>query len=198
MTRRKGIQKNSGFTLIELLVTISIFVILTTIVLFSQKDFDNSILVGNVSYDIALTIKQAQNYGGGVRESPFLSAGTTNFTSSYGVYMTKGAKNFTLFSDTNPVNNDFDGTCAVGADECLTKYAINRGLSISKVCVGTAASCVEVTKLVILFSNQKLDAKIFGDGGATPQSYAKITVSSPKGATSSIIVSNIGQIYVSR
>ncbi len=197
MKKKNTSKKNSGFTLIELLVTITIFVVLTGVALFNQSSVDNSVTIGNISYGIALTLKQAQNYGSGVRESPFFSVTpATNFISAYGVSLQKKTNYFTLFSDTQ-VNNVLDGDCSVGAAECLQKYSINRGNYISALCAGAnSASCSPVTNLVVLFSNQKLDALIYGDN--VKQNYAKITVSSVKGATSSVNVSSIGQIYVSK
>src|SRR3989338_7579467 len=63
------LQPNRGFTLVELLVTLSLFVVLTTIVLFSQSKFNGSILLTNLAYDVAITVRQAQTYGVNVRET---------------------------------------------------------------------------------------------------------------------------------
>ena len=94
-------RKNKGFTLIELLVTITIFVILTGVVLLSQNSFDNSILIKNLAYDISLTIREAQDYGVDVNESQY----STNPFTPYGVYFNLNRrppllevdKNFHLF-----------------------------------------------------------------------------------------------------
>src|SRR3989338_6906440 len=70
-----NLQPNRGFTLVELLVTLSLFVVLTTIVLFSQQKFNGSILLTNLAYDVALTIRQAQTFGVNVRENVNASSG---------------------------------------------------------------------------------------------------------------------------
>ena len=74
--QKQKINKKAGFTLVELLVTISIFVILTGVVLFNSNSFDSTVLLNNFGYDIALTIKQAQSFGVNVRED-----NTGNFSS---------------------------------------------------------------------------------------------------------------------
>lgn len=93
-------KQNKGFTLIELLVTITIFVILTGVVLFSQTGFNNTILLKNLAYDISLTVRQAQNYGVDVNESKLIS----NPFAPFGVYFnlntsSGSAYNFVFFND---------------------------------------------------------------------------------------------------
>ena len=66
MFKKAKIKENNlkkGFTLVELLVTIVIFVIITGVVLVNSNKFDSSVLLHNFTYDVALTIKQAQTYG---------------------------------------------------------------------------------------------------------------------------------------
>ena len=59
LKKQKINNHKSGFTLVELLVTITIFVILTGVVLVNSNSFDNSVLLNNFAYDVALTIKEA-------------------------------------------------------------------------------------------------------------------------------------------
>lgn len=202
---RKVHQK--GFTLIELLVTISIFVVLTGVVLFSQKGFDNSVLLSNLAYDTALTIRQAQSYGVNNNES------SSNTFAPYGVYYDIGPggnnTNFVLFTDTITGTGNSSTTasvtsCPSGDPECVQKYTIKRGSKISNICVGSSdATCdPAVQRLSILFKRPNPDAMIYivGTGGSisAPQAYARITVSSVDGASQKIIVRSVGQIYVQK
>ena len=94
----KNLTPSKGFTLIELLVTLSLFVVLTTIVIFSQSKFNGSILLTNLAYDVALTVRQAQSYGVNVRE--VASDTSTGFKHAYGVHFDiANDKEFILFSD---------------------------------------------------------------------------------------------------
>jgi prepilin-type N-terminal cleavage/methylation domain-containing protein len=204
---------SSGFTLIELLVAIVIFAITTGIVVLSQNKFDNGILLDNLAYDIAITIRQAQSFGINVKES-----GTSGIFSPYGVYFdltTTGInKNFILFSDTIKsggvlgTDSTFNGntTCLSTDPECVQKYSIKRGSYIKSVCAGTSiANCLttdQTTQLTVVFKRPNPDALIYNitDINRTrPLAYAKITVSSADGsATKNIVITSVGQIYVEK
>ena len=205
---------SSGFTLIELLVVIVIFVITTGIVIFSQNKFDNGILLDNLAYDIAITVRQAQSFGVNVKES---GTGVSNGVfPPYGIYFDLTAngtnKNFILFSDT--VNSTgqlipdfiFSGseTCPTNDLECVQKYSIKRGSYIKSICAGTSiANCSsdQTPQLTIVFKRPNPDALIYSTVTSrnTPLSYAQITVSSADGsATRNIVITSVGQIYVAK
>jgi len=201
---KKAIRNNKGFTLVELLVTIVIFVILTGIVLFNQNSFNNGIVLKNLAYDIALNIKQIQTYGIAVKESQTVS----NF-SSYGIYFDlANNKNFILFADTggNPdgsPDGKFNGSsnCPVGDPECIQRYSISRGSYINKICIGLDPTCpTQTQKLTILFRRPNPDAIMnYFDSFGTPatSTLTRIIISSAGNSTTSVIVTNSGQIYVS-
>lgn len=194
-----------GFTLVELLVTITMFVIITGVVLVNSNKFDSSVLLHNFAYDVAITIKQAQSYGVNVKES---SLGT--FTSAYGVYFDISYNtNFVIFNDLNndKIYGNGDVTQCPANDpinlECIQKYSMTRGTSIASMCVGRDdPTCSNVSKLSILFQRPNLGALIYINGANTidsnNSSYAKIILSSASGATSTVVVTSIGQIYVKK
>lgn len=188
---------SKAFTLVELLVTLTIFSIMTGVVLVNQEKFNNTIFLSNLAHDIALTLRQAQSYGVNVRES---SSGF--FDSSYGVSFDKGQsnnKNFILFYDLDSNHkypeNEF-GSCTEGS-ECVERYAIKSGNYISSICAGTGEGedCISTDYLNISFKRPNPDAIIYSNE-AVNLSYAKITVSASNGNTKSIIVRKTGQIYV--
>ncbi len=199
MTNFSKKNSSSGFTLIELLVVITIFVVLTTVVIFNQNSFDNSILLNNLAYDVALTIRQAQVYGVSTREAASSSASFP----AYGVYFDKGSDNkiFVLFADTNG-NHMYDGTllCSSSDIECVQRFTINRGDYISLICVGANKDTCDsgVSKAQIYFQRPNPNANIFNLDGSSPVQANSITigVSSKDGTTRNVIVSGIGQIYV--
>ena len=199
-------NKNSkkGFTLVELLVTIVIFVILTGVTLFNQKGFDNTVLLKNLAYDIALTIRQAQTYGVNVKESQ-----VSGKFSSYGVYFntTTNNKSFVLFADNGKNNSTgyyilvpdgkFSGSmdCPSNDNECLQKYLLKQNAYISNLCVGTSIdNCANVSELTIYYKRPDPDAVI-----NDTNSYSEITVSSAtNSASSTIVVTGPGQIYIKK
>ena len=192
-----------GFTLVELLVTISMFVVITGVVLVNSNSFDNSVLLRNFTYDVALTIKQAQTYGVNVNED---SKG--EFTNAYGVYfdMIESPTNFVIFSDFpldlegNSNRTDSVTTCNIDS-ECIKKYSMNKGTHIKNICVSDKGEeCnKDVSKLSIIFARPSLEAKMYSfdnDIASAPYKYVKITLQSGDGATSSVIITSVGQIYV--
>lgn len=200
----------AGFTLIELLVTISMFVVISGVVLFNSSSFDNSILLHNFTYDVALTIKQAQTYGVNVNEN---SQG--DFKKDYGVYFditkeTGSNTNFVIFNDfLDPALQPNDpkfrtqsvNTCDIGS-ECIKKYSMNKGTHIQNICASNdllnLSSFCDINKLSITFSRPSLEANIYTFNGDTvsKNNYAKITLQSGDGATSSVMITSVGQIYV--
>ena len=194
---------NSGFTLVELLVTISIFVILTGVVLFSQTKFNSTILLTNLAYDTALTIRQAQNYGINIKE--FNLGGVSKFV-PYGIHfdLTKN-KSFILFADLNfdlntkelsPFSSD-DASRCLNNEGCVNIYNIKRNNYISTLCVVSSGSelCEPVEKLDILFQRPNPDAVIFGDG-ENNKSRAIITLKGVDGSDRQVVVQANGLIEI--
>lgn len=198
------VPRKAGFTLVELLVTISMFVIITGVILVNSNKFDSTVLLNNFTYDVALTIKQAQSYGVNVKES---SSGS--FNTAYGVYfdLTQSKTNFVLFNDVDD-NKIYDGlitACPTDSVECIQKYSMTKGTYIQSICTGTSESnCNNIAdQLSILFQRPNLNALIYSKIGSNPlsvpQPYAKIILAAQNGtATSTVVVTSVGQIYVKK
>ena len=213
-TRKQKNNLKAGFTLIELLITMTIFVIITGVVLVNSNSFNGTELLNDFTYDVALTIKEAQTYAVNVQENI-----SGSFITNYGVYFNKsgiGGNNtaFVLFDDINgdgkyttSLGNNNITVCSVSDTECIQKYSLKNGIYITNICAGQDdASCNQsanqLSQLSILFQRPKLNALIYAyDLGGTlitqpAPTYAKITLSSAAGATSSVVVTGIGQIYI--
>jgi prepilin-type N-terminal cleavage/methylation domain-containing protein len=188
-------KRNSkrGFTLIELLVTISIFVILTGVVIFNESKFNSTILLTNLGYDVALTIRQAQTYGINIKE--FNDEGFL----PYGVHFDKSddaKKSFILFADVryDPIDRiaypyGFDdlldlSECQVDLG-CVSRYNIQRGNYISDLWVDDEP----VDSLDIIFQRPNPDAIIIsnGDISGTLGGKAEIFLISSDGTGSTTI-----------
>lgn len=207
---KKNRTKKGGFTLVELMVVLVIFVALTGVVMSSQSRFDGTILLNNLAYDIALSVRQAQNYGVNVKESSLNNSSST--FSGYGVvFDTSDNKHYILFADVignnGNGNNYFDSTdffCSKSDPECIEKYALTRGSYIKSLCVANKEEYCTGTenltnRLTVTFKRPNPDAHITkGVTGnmLSEQSFAKIVISSAGGQTKSIIVTALGQIYV--
>jgi prepilin-type N-terminal cleavage/methylation domain-containing protein len=192
LQKKKNIPRgsNGGFTLVELLVSISIFVVITAILMIRYNKFDDTILLTNLAYDMALTIRQAQTYGLNTREA---SPGV--FTKSYGVHFSgNDNKSFTLFADLDD-NNQFDSA----SDKVLSVYTIKKNNTISDVCAGSQDDCVSISSsdsLSLIFKRPNPEA-IINDGTGVMKSYAKITLESKNGEDHTyIVVRKTGQISI--
>ncbi len=133
-----------GFTLIEMLVVLAIIIIITAIALSGQGNFDRTLALNNATYDIGLSIREAQSYG----VSSQAYAGTTN--AGYGIYLNTGTPStYVLFADTNPAvasgaqpdAKPGDGLYSSSANppELVKTYTLNNGFSVSSVCAYAAS-----------------------------------------------------------
>lgn len=184
---------NKGFTLVELMVSVAIFAFMTAFLVAKYGTFNQGILLTNLAYDVALTIRNAQSYGLNVKSKPSASQNySTEFDKPYGVHFETGANNKVMifFADTN-ADGKYDGT-----SELITSYNIKRGSSVSLLCAGSG-SCTPGTSLDITFKRPDPNAiiKKNGETGNT-YSYSEITLVSTDGGVKKVAVRSTGQITV--
>ena len=183
-------NKSNGFTLIELLVVTAIFTVITSLVLASNSRFGGAVLLENLAYDIALSIRQAQIYGIAVHRF-----GTNNFGVGYGEHFEMTSPTtYVLFGDVNQTGLYDDPT------ELVTSTDIGRGYYIADLCVTPSNDPTEtcgVRKLDILFKRPEPDAYIRADGSTSViNQRGRIIVKSPRGDQMSIVIEATGQIGV--
>lgn len=185
-----------GFTIVELLVTISFFVIVTSTILVRHATFSGNLLLTNLAYDIALSIREAQVFGLSVSE---FGTGTGEFDVGYGVHFDSGDNtSYILFADREPKDqryNDDDDS------ETVDVFNIHKGNTISLFCgvlsSGTEkCSSTDISHLDIVFERPNPDAIITSNIAGESYSSAKIVVRSPQGKERTIIIGITGQIYV--
>lgn len=186
-----NLQANKGFTLIELLVSVAIFVIITSIILAKHSKFSGTLLLENLAYDIALTIRKAQVFGLSIREA---SPGV--FDSGYGVHFDNVNNNLYIFFKDENKNKKYDGS-----SEALETFTLGKGNIISKFC-GTIVSGTEkcspseITYLDIVFERPNPDAIIKSDILADTYGSAEITILSPEGTEWKVETITTGQISI--
>lgn len=130
-------KHTAAFTLIELIVSISIFAIMTALVVVKYGSFNNSVLLTNAAYDVALAIRTAQTYGLSVR-----STDGGILPTAYGIHFNRktdsgisdcieeSTSRFVMFADigTTP------GTCD-SADSIISVFNLKNGI-IYKIVIG--------------------------------------------------------------
>jgi len=191
--KRCTLNAKRGFTLIELMVVVGIIVLISGIILANHAKFGGQVMLRNLAYDMALSIRQAQVYG--ISSRSFNGA---KFTAGHGAYFDINNKSqFFLYTDLD--NNKF--FTPLNNNEIVETYSLGKSYTIDSLCIpiGQTENC-NVIKLDILFKRPEPDAIIrayIGSGWAKYDS-ARIVVVSPRGEKLSVLVEATGQISVQR
>ncbi len=220
---KRNFKNNSiGFTLVELLVTLSIFTILTGVVLFNQSKFNSTILLTDLAYDTALTVRQAQMYGINIKEFNTGASGDTGNFVPYGVHFaTSSPKSFILFADltysSSTEGNDgrygkntlatIDPSICQIEKGCVSRYSIKRGNYIKQICEEeldvTQKACstspdTSKSSLDVVFKRPNPDAQIRFNDSTTVSSVgiATIILGNPDGNIRKVRVRSNGLIEI--
>jgi len=201
----KSESSERGFTLIELLISVAIFVVMTALVVSKYGNFNQSTLLTDSAYDIALVLRTAQTYGLSVRNV------NSSFASGYGIAFDKSVSaaacgnsaadstHLVLFADTDTASSP--SYCGASDADVVT-YTITRGAVISNLCAGTEISCnSNTTKLSVTFRRPDPDAQICGYDGsswACGQSYAEAALRGADGSVRTVTIRQNGQISVKK
>lgn len=185
-----------GFSLVELLVVLSIFIVISSVVLFSQNKFSSDTNITNLAYEIALVARNAQSYGLSIKASNGVGV-LTDY--AYGIYFAPGLplSSFTLFYDQNN-NRVYD---ALG-DIKINTYLVQNGNEISSICFNNSSTdCTGTTgdysNITFLRPNPNANIRAYIGGGPVLKTSVEITVRSAlKDRTKTVQITNTGQISV--
>jgi len=187
-------KRGSGFTVVELVVVVAIFTFISALVLINFSGFNNRILVNNLAYDIALSIRKAQTFGLNVRE---VGTGTGQFSAGYGVFFNNNNTRYIFFADLNK-NKVYNSTNS----ELLESFTIRGGNTILKICglssneTETCNDTGSISNLHITFTRPNPEAVIKSTSPAFDWAGARIYIVSQKGVERSITVRSTGQISI--
>ena len=199
---RKYTAITGGFTIIELIVSVSIMMIITSVALVSNAQFNNSIFLTSFAYDVGIAIREAQTFGINVRE--FRGGGTGTTDVAYGISFSTSAMNsITFFADAN------DDLRYSSLEERISVSDATRGNTITRfcgvrsngtfVCSDTASN--PLTSLAVTFKRPVPDARIRGvrqNGNVLDFIRMYITLGAPDGGRRCVTVESTGQIHVAR
>jgi len=202
---RRNKTWGAGFSLIEMLVVISIFLIVTSAILFNQNKYSSDISLSNVAYEIALQVRQAQVYGILVRENERIGE-DDDFNSAYGLHFVKQGEDivFQLFADDLLGDTD-DLLVFDDGDRILSTHRLAAGNKIADVCTygsGGSELCFSsdddaLTFADIVFKRPEPAAVIHDSSSLVRKNEINILVTSALGDKwRSIKVFGSGQISV--
>ncbi|HAE36629.1 MAG: hypothetical protein UR85_C0004G0033 [Candidatus Nomurabacteria bacterium GW2011_GWF2_35_66] len=212
---KRSPEYSKGLTLVELMVVISIFLIITGVVIFNYGNFSSTVSLQNLTDDIALSIRKAQGFAIGARAAKD-TTGNLDFNYSYGIHFsvnTGGAdlegsnRSFVLFSSPNKEYNP-TGTVCDGSNECVELFNI---LSIDEIkeikaydASGNLIPNSETSSVDIVFTrpNPKADFcyKRLVSSSCETASYVEVKISNGRAGDEYkekvISVQNTGQISI--
>ncbi|MDP6527920.1 MAG: prepilin-type N-terminal cleavage/methylation domain-containing protein, partial [Candidatus Pacebacteria bacterium] len=187
-------KNKRGFSLIELLVSVGVFTVITSIILANHARFGGDILVSNLAYDVALSIRQSQLFGLSVREFK-LTGGGGRFDIGYGVHLsTSDLTSYIIYADFNG-----DKAYQSGADEIEETFNLRQGFKIKKFCAtqtGGTEDCSDVgaiSTLNLTFVRPDPDATISVNGSIISYRSARIVLESSQGTQRSVLIESTGQ-----
>lgn len=199
LSQRRKISR--AFTLVELIVSLAIFALMTALVVVKYGNFNQSVLLKNQAYDVALTIRTAQTYGISVKSadesSVFTYAYGVNFNTGSGNCASEGtisdSKQFVMFSDASTLGGNA-GICD-GGDIFVSSYALKRGGVIDKVCAGLGSCTLGSGVLNVSFKRPDPRATICW-GSDCSFTYAEIQLKSTDGGLRTVVIRSNGQVTV--
>jgi len=173
---------NSGMTYVELAVVLSIFSVLSSVVMFNHRDFQAKVEVKNLASDVGFKIITAQK---AALSGLWAPAALPGWKPAYGLYFdATDQKSFIYFAD---LDNDtyFDDLPCGGGSECLDQITITTNELISGlevVYLGNPTPS-NLDDLMVTFTRPDSGANLKSTTPIGPGlDYALITISTPRGA----------------
>lgn len=200
---------NRAFTLIELVVCIAIFAMMTALVIAKYGTFNQSVLLTDLAYDTAITVRTAQTYGLSVQQQG------SSFQYPYGVDFCASSCNtvgsvtpannlLVLFADTNINGNTIGDGVYDNNDIEESMYTITRGAVIAGFCLnsngcsGSYGTDGVITRLDVTFKRPNPDAIICVNGNTSlcNNPYAAVIIKGTDDSIRQVIIRNTGQVSV--
>jgi type II secretory pathway pseudopilin PulG len=186
-----------------MMIVISIVTVISTVVLFGYRQFNDRLALTSAAQEIAISIREAQSYGVSVRQS---APGFQGFDSAYGIYFSVNDPTYYyLFADLDSDQRyDYTSVCT---GECVSKNEIRNGVYVSQVCgtaFGGSSVCPvnsSVRSLNASFIRPNPDAiiRFVNSGGVLWGGLYQaggIVLTSPLGDTITISIENTGQVSI--
>ncbi len=189
-------------TYVELIVVLTIFAIMTSVVLFNYGAFQGRVDVKNLANDLALKIVQAEKDASfGKVPSLAQQAGVApNWKPSYGTYFDLATDNTTFyyFADLNQ-NKYYDASSCGGSGECISSTKITRGGTIAGIKTFPGGASLQKASLSFTRPNSIVTVVDLSHGAPVIVSgvnYIEISVKSPASDASIITLYPSGRVEI--
>jgi len=187
-TNIEGQIKNalSGFTIVELIVVISIFTVISTLILINYPHFAQDSSLRGATQAMASAFQKTESLALGVGEFG-------GFFPGFGIYFLRATPDeYIIFADQN-LNGIYDGVSENKEVFKLTSFP-----KIAKLCVDTETlppgDCSNITTLNILYLRPNPFITLLSNLGE--HSNVKIVLETPNGNKRSVIVWISGQVEI--
>jgi prepilin-type N-terminal cleavage/methylation domain-containing protein len=207
------IIKNKGLTLIELMVVISIFLVITTTVIFNYGTFNSNVSLQNLTDDVALSIRKAQGFAIGAR------AVGDNFRNSYGMHfsvdnnpsgsLSGSNKSFLMFSvptsDTKKYtdNGSMSDVCGNNSNQCMELFNITSADNIKELRIDDVSKVSGSIDIIFTRPNTRAAFCYRENMGSSCKTASKVDIIISNGQTEvgkektkTISIQNTGQISI--
>lgn len=197
----KQTKRCSGFSILEVLISAAIIGIITAVIVVRYGSFNNAILLKSQAYEIAIDIRETQQFAVSVRGS------SGAFREDYGVYFSLGSPDkYVTFRDDGVleqvgVNGRVDSIAYYEAGEEIgAPNFIDSRFTISNICVNSCST--NVSDLSVTFNRPDYDAHFASvnadDQGVGAINDAKVTLQNvtDENITQSVVISPTGQVSV--
>ncbi len=213
---KKPLFTMKGFTIIELLISLAIFAFMTAFLVAKYGNFNQGILLTNLAYDVAITLRNAQSYGINVRNRTNLNE--DGYIYGFGVHFDSNSntvdgviprQQMIFFADapidTGGENLYYNGVYDRLSGEAISIFTIKNGSYISSVCTGdkpencnssnsTNGDTVDIT--FVRPDPNAIITTVDSNGIGSKKTYAEIVLKSSSGLTKKVVVRSTGQITV--
>lgn len=168
-----------GFSLAEMLISVAIIGLITAVIMARYDEFDDSVTLQNIAYEVALAAREAQVLGVSVRGV------ADSFGSAFGIH-------FEL-SNTYVIFQDLDDDGVYDDGEEVTVSTLQGGMVINDLCAD--ADCT-ITELDITFERPNPDANIITTPAIVGVGQVRVEIASDNGNTADVVIRETGQISV--
>jgi len=186
---------NGGMTYVELIVVLSIFSIMTSILLFDYNKFEAKVDIKVLANEIASKIVEAQK---SAISGKWNVNAPLSWKPSYGIYFDLSSnKNFIYFADLIQ-NNSYDSSSCSGTGECSDNISITKNNYVSRIDSYLGSTPTPIANPLSITFKRPNSSAIFSSNGIllTGFNYIQITISSPELISSTIKIYPSGRIQI--